>query len=1054
MRRSGWDPAGEPGPKRRENRVQRRWWLIASGVGLCIVAFLLWPRSYCKSARDAYGIVVPVCPDGKVHQTLGISAHNLRRGGKGRVTLRAQAVFTVAQADRAQRAVIPEIRGKLSLVDAHGKEVALEPAVDPLKPRKGWRSGRGFTLSDDIMLPAKLDDGDYKLRARIETKVGKGTVDLPLALYAPARIHVLTDRPLYEPGNRILFRALAVRSRDLAPLDNRPGTWFVTDPSGNVVLEEKTPAGEWGVVAGNFLLDAEAPTGSWKISWRSGSDSGDTTVRVEPFTLPRFRVSAAAEEPFYGVGKTPRVKGSVVYSSGAPVQNAKIELTWSVLGRWPAPISWSEGGLPRQAKTDATGSFTLQLPEVPQDLQGKVTLAGRVVAIDPAGDRVEGSVSVLLAKDAIAVSAFTPLSHGGLVAGFNNRLYLRVTTIDGRPLPGAKVQIRKAWLGTGEGIPAELDSDSVGRIQLDPGAPVNIVIPPLPYRKPTVKHRIVDRSRAHDLISDSGAPLNDLVEMDRWLALVEPCAKWRSDDESSAKLAITVTGAGAITAGAASTRLGRCVLERVRRRRLPAGKSRLYSLTFDFNEPKLPRVDQELAMALGDEVPEALTNLVALAARDARDCLPKRGNGALPWVLSWRLAKKATKPTFAWIQRKGEDGEKMPPGIDRCILGRLARHAFPEPYKGAEAVGVVRYTLVEVGGEAVARRPRATIMRGYELLVSASQPDEKGGLRSLGQTKLRLRPGRIPRLRMRVEPVLARPGEKVTVKLIRGPRYRGKLPRVIYVEHFGDTKPIKLPKGVKAGTYGYTIPKGAKGWFTFAAQGKKALVFVRNEEQLAVEVSPERKRYAPGAKAVLRLQTRIGKKGATAAVGLFGVDDSLSQLVPLPGADALGVLRSKVQMTAKAFGYLDGQALTLGRIRGGYAAEATVLRVSSIPSPEKLDIVLNGSAETKFDPNVALVDRFYVVLAALHEQVRSWEKSAPKAEVLRPPLLAKLWKQALAATEAKGKSVKDAFGRRLRLHRLPADLLALTDPRQVVTVGTRLPEDIENWPRWVQRIRP
>ena len=151
---------------------------------------------------------------------------------------------------------------------------------------------------------------------------------------------------------------------------------------------------------------------------------------------------------------------------------------------------------------------------------------------------------------------------------------------------------------------------------------------------------------------------------------------------------------------------------------------------------------------------------------------------------------------------------------------------------------------------------------------------------------------------------------------------------------------------------------------------------------------------------------------------------------------------------------LDGQALTLGRIRGANAAAATVLRVSATPTPPALDAVVSGQAESAFDPIEELTDRFYVVLAELHAQVRTWEAKAPAAEKMTPATMARLWNAALDACKARGQRIDDAYGRRMRLSRLPPDLLALTDPRAVVVVATRLTEDVENWPAWVGKEQP
>ena len=95
-----------------------------------------------------------------------------------------------------------------------------------------------------------------------------------------------------------------------------------------------------------------------------------------------------------------------------------------------------------------------------------------------------------------------------------------------------------------------------------------------------------------------------------------------------------------------------------------------------------------------------------------------------------------------------------------------------------------------------------------------------------------------------------------------------------------------------------------------------------------------------------------------------------------------------------------------------------------------------------------------VVLGELYTQVRTWESAAPESEKMTPPVMARLWNQSLDAVESRKDSARDAWGRRLRLHRLPADLLALTEPRSVVINGTRLPEDTQNWSQWVAKEKP
>jgi hypothetical protein len=361
----------------------------------------------------------------------------------------------------------------------------------------------------------------------------------------------------------------------------------------------------------------------------------------------------------------------------------------------------------------------------------------------------------------------------------------------------------------------------------------------------------------------------------------------------------------------------------------------------------------------------------------------------------------------------------------------------------ADSLGIAR-VAVALPARTKEARPQATTMLGYELAVAAAVDGDPA-------TKIRLAPANVPPLRLRASPVLAAPGQTVTVELIRGPGYERDLPENVQLFYDGEETDFKVDRATHTAK---VLLGNSPGWSDIAAGSARTRVFARPKEDLAVAVTPAKERYAPGQIAELAVKTTTGGRGGPAAVGLFGVDESLGQLAPLPGPDELGRLRPKVTTSSPAFGVLDGTALTLGRIRGANAAAATILRVSGVPAPAELDVAVSAAAATAFDPSAVLVDHFYEVLAELHTQVRRWEADAPAAEKMRPATLARLWGQALEACAKRGQPIDDAFGRPLRLRRLPPDLLAQTEPRLVVSVGTRMPEDVESWSAWVAKERP
>lgn len=1014
-------------------------WRTVLALGVLAALALLAASRTCLSAGLRHGLWVDSCPDGLFRQIIRVDAPALTRGAAASITVWADAHYSTGSADVRASAPITRFTATVALVTATGEV--------PLTPKEGW-TRRGSGLGAELELP-RVNDGEYTLRTRVTSSIDSSTLDLPLPLFTPARAHVLTDRPLYEPGNTVQFRAVVLKASDLSPLEERAGLWRVIDPAGEVLLEEKAPTGPWGVVAGSFPLDLGAASGQWTVSWSSGGTSEARHFSVKPFTLPRFRVEAAPVKPFYRPNERPRLKGSVKYASGAPVVGAKLELTWSTQSDWPPPTSWVEGtGLPGAVTTGPSGAFELELPAVPSDLRGTATLQADIAAVDRTGDRVEAAASVLLSEDALSVAAVTELADG-LIEGFNNRLFLRALTPEGRVLDDVTLEVKRLWEPGDPGTVAEVDADGVASLQLDPGPPVNVVIPALPFRPPPPARK-VQRQRLIDHLEDAEVALADRMLLDRLEARLEPCVRFVRVPGELVQVGLIVHTSGALgPMSVPEGRLGACIQGVLREARFEAGRERLLDAQWTFDDSDLPRF--EVSLEGVPEVPRALQQLLKEQLLGARDCLPPTvRSGALPRQWWWRVDPAKRSLEAGWVPGPGASFTEASLA---CITSRVAGLSWPGPDDPSRAPAIGSHAAVGVATVGVlapqkyeAQRPQDTVMVGYELLVTA-----KRGKTLVGSTRLRMSPGTVPAIRLRASQQLVDSGDTVTVELLRGPSFTGELPEKLWLRHAYESVEAEVDADARRATF--QVPPSWQGWASVEWNGAQVFFLVRSPAPLEVQLASERPTYAPGQLAHFAVDTKVAGAPSPAAVGLFGVDESLGQLVTLPGADELSSLQ--LQPTAGApFGGIDVQALALGRVRGAHAAAATLLRVSALPPPPELEAAVAARGQTAFDPNAVLVDRFYVVLGELSEQVRAWESSATAGQKMTPATMAGLWKSAVNAVEQKKDSASDAWGRPLRLHRLPADLLALTEPRALIVNGTHLPEDVQNWAQWVAKEEP
>ncbi|MEZ4323364.1 MAG: MG2 domain-containing protein [Myxococcota bacterium] len=979
----------------------------------------------CVPTGVRYGLWLDQCPATNLRLQGQLSANSLVRGDWGNVTVHATARWLEGDGPYPSTESAYMTRGvgvDFALVDASGA------VVKGLETRDvSWDR---TSLSLGMKLP-DVPDGDYRLRATLTTGFETIAVDAELPLYAPALVHVMSDRPLYKPGQEVLLRSAVLRRKDSAPIESRPGRWRITAPDGTEMLVEKNGTGPWGVSSTTFPLDSEADVGTWSAVYETGADSDRITFDVRPFKLPRFTVDLEPNERWYGIGDDVKVSGTARYTSGAPVARSSVTVRLFVQeGRWPMPLAWEE---PVELKTDAEGHFELDLDEIPADLLETAKIRVSASVVDEAGETAVGGTTLKLSVDDLAVSAVSELR--GLVANFNNRAYVRVTQPDGRPLRNAELTLRNPYDPSQPEQSAKTDADGVAAIQLDPGEPVTIVDPPPPVRVRPLTPDEPSLSSATVMPEQRSLNLAERRVLDGAHRALSACGVWAVGN-TNVETALEVDGTGTIRQIVTDdTEIARCAGAAVRALRFPStGKVATYDLTWVVPDSLQPSLRLRNSDAKGGS--SMLQAALGEAAVRARRCLPRgQGvSGAEVAIGHWTVREGSRSPSILWESRPGTG---LSAAAEACVRSSLGSVSLPEA-PDFDAMGVTTFTL-DVPQPPGTYRPQATTRTGFEFEVVAAADGSE-----LGRTRMRFDVGDIPHLRLRASPALTSPGGTVEIEMLRGPTFTGDLPDELEL-YEGTVRVAKAKVNKDARTAKFEIPKEVDGFLRVEWAGARSVIFVRPENALSVGLSTDNSVYRPGETAVLTVQTKAGDQPTAAAVSLAGVDQTLSQLAPLLEPDDWG--RITVRTTGEdAFGSFGPRALQLGQIQGENAALAAVLLVQNLPMDAAGDVRMSASGTQSPDETEALTTNFYRGLEALVARVRAWEKAAPASEQMQPATLAKMWSEVLAAADT---PIVDAYGRPLTLGNLPPDLLVQTDPRQVVADSRRLPEDVTNWPLWV-----
>ncbi|MFO0572046.1 MAG: MG2 domain-containing protein [Polyangiaceae bacterium] len=324
--------------------------------------------------------------------------------------------------------------------------------------------GTTDALGDAVFSVAVPETGAYTVFATTTNQGTTAKLSGGIDVAEPGRKVLLTsDKPLYQPGQIIHLRALALAPPENKPILGASVTFEVEDGKGNKIMKRDVPGDAWGVAATNFELGRILNMGTFKLRAIVDGTATEKTVEVSRYALPKYKVGLTVDKNWYLPGDT--LKGAIDagYFFGKPVAGADVLIEGITFDIGETVFQKVVG------KTDASGKmdFSLALPPSLVGLpleQGNALVNLRITLTDTAGQEVKKDTPVVVAQSAVNLVLVPEAT--ALVPGLENRLSLFVTDPLGAPIAGAAAEVQAG----SKTLNATTDAWGYAEVQWTPGA--------------------------------------------------------------------------------------------------------------------------------------------------------------------------------------------------------------------------------------------------------------------------------------------------------------------------------------------------------------------------------------------------------------------------------------------------------------------------------------------------------------------------------------------------------------------------------------------------------
>jgi len=270
-----------------------------------------------------------------------------------------------------------------------------------------------------IELPLNnVESGRYNLLITVNSELGHENFQKEIRVSSDEGQNFVInfDKGLYNPGDNVLFRILAISGNNAQPIAGREFTVSIFDGNNNRVYVENVQASDFGIISGRFSLGDEVNSGFYRlVVEHDGIFQAQAIFEVSPFVLPRFEIALQTDKSEYHAGETIYLTGSASYFFGEPVNQGTVT------------VYINDNMAVQELPLDESGEFTLSYDTLNAGLYNIW-----VEVIDNSNYRIEASLNVRASEGAFEVDVMP--EHGYLVRGMPNTIYIFTHTPDGAPV--------------------------------------------------------------------------------------------------------------------------------------------------------------------------------------------------------------------------------------------------------------------------------------------------------------------------------------------------------------------------------------------------------------------------------------------------------------------------------------------------------------------------------------------------------------------------------------------------------------------------------------------